>query len=110
MSIATKEQESLSFTEEVVEKDKAHFVHPWQIFDTFHEDGALPIARGEGCYIWDTDGNKYFDAVGGLWCNNVGLGNEEIAEAIAEQARTLSYANTFVDMTNVPAAELSGCT
>ena len=66
-----------------------------------------PVARGEGCYIWDTDGNKYFDAVGGLWCNNVGLGNEEIADAIAEQARTLSYANTFVDMTNVPAAELS---
>ncbi|MEL7186016.1 MAG: aminotransferase [Pseudomonadota bacterium] len=107
MSTATGQKPSQAYTDAIIEKDKDHFVHPWQIFDTFRDDGALPIERGEGCYIWDTDGNKYFDAVGGLWCNNIGLGNAEIADAIAEQARKLSYANTFVDMTNVPAAELS---
>ena len=94
-------------TQEIVEKDKAHFTHPWQIFDTFPEAGALPIARGEGCHIWDTDGNRYFDAVGGLWCNNIGLGRKEMADAIARQAYELAYASGFVDITNPAAAELA---
>ena len=97
----------ISHTTDLVQKDKDHFVHPWQIFDVFKHDGALPIERGEGCRIWDTDGNEYFDAVGGLWCNNIGLGRKEMADAIAEQAQKLSYANTFVDMTNAPAALLA---
>ncbi len=94
-------------TRALVNKDKQHFLHPWQIFDVFSEDGALPIDRGEGCRIWDTDGNEYFDAVGGLWCNNIGLGRREMADAIAEQAYRLSFASTFVDLTNAPAAELA---
>jgi adenosylmethionine-8-amino-7-oxononanoate aminotransferase len=98
---------SSSYTEQIVQKDKNHFVHPWQVFDSFSEDGALPIASGDDCRIWDTDGNEYFDAVGGLWCNNIGLGRQEMADAIAEQASRLSYASTFVDMTNAPAAELA---
>ena len=93
-------------TKEIQQKDKDHFLHPWQIFDQFREDGALPMARGEGCHIWDADGNKYFDAVGGLWCNNIGLGRKDMAEAIAEQAYQLSFASTFVDITNAPAALL----
>jgi adenosylmethionine-8-amino-7-oxononanoate aminotransferase len=93
-------------TQEIQQIDKDHFVHPWQIFDLFRKDGALPMARGEGCYIWDTDGNKYFDAVGGLWCNNIGLGRKDMAEAIAEQAYQLSYASAFTDITNAPAALL----
>jgi adenosylmethionine-8-amino-7-oxononanoate aminotransferase len=96
-----------SYTSDLVQKDKDHFVHPWQVFDVFKHDGALPIDRGEGCRVWDTDGNEYFDAVGGLWCNNIGLGRKEMADAIAEQALKLSYANTFTDMTNAPAAELA---
>ena len=49
-------------TADIVAKDKAHFTHPWQIFDTFSVDGAQPIQRGEGCYIGDTDGKPLRDA------------------------------------------------
>ena len=91
-------------TQQIVDLDQAHFTHPWQIFDTFSVEGALPIARGEGCYVWDTDGNRYFDAVGGLWCNNIGLGRKDLAEEIGRQAYELSFASTFVDITNAPAA------
>ncbi len=94
-------------TKEINEKDKAHFLHPWQIFDSFKEEGALAIAKGDGCYIFDTDGKRYFDAVGGLWCNNIGMGRKEMADAIAEQALKMSYASPFVDMSNVPAVELA---
>ena len=107
MPTAERSSESSTYTDEIVRKDKDHFLHPWQIFDVFKEDGALPIDRGEGCRIWDTDGNEYFDAVGGLWCNNIGLGNKEIAQTIGEQAARMSFASTFVDMTNAPAAELA---
>lgn len=94
-------------TKEINQIDKQHHLHPWQIFDVFRDEGALPIARGEGCYIYDTDGKRYFDAVGGLWCNNIGLGRKEMADAIAKQAYEMSYASPFVDLTNVPAAKLA---
>lgn len=87
--------------------DRAHALHPWTHFDSFARDGALVIDRGQGCVLWDTDGREYLDAVGGLWCTNIGLGRREMADAIAAQAEKLAFSNTFVDMTNGPAALLS---
>ena len=88
-------------------QDRAHFMHPWTMFDSFREEGSLVIAEGHGVYVTDSDGKRYLDGVGGLWCTNIGLGREEMAEAIADQVRHLAYANPFVDMTNAPAAELA---
>ena len=89
------------------QKDKDHQLHPWQHFDSFKEEGALLIAEGDGCYVYDTNGKRYLDAMGGLWCNNIGMGRNEMAEAIAEQVRRMSYTSPFVDMGNLPAAELA---
>ncbi|MDB3967560.1 aspartate aminotransferase family protein, partial [Porticoccaceae bacterium] len=50
-------------TAAISETDRAHFLHPWQIFDAIAEEGALPIAAAEGAYIYDSDGNRYLDAV-----------------------------------------------
>jgi adenosylmethionine-8-amino-7-oxononanoate aminotransferase len=94
-------------TQQLVEKDKAHFTHPWTVWDVYNTEGALPIAKAEGAYIYDTDGNRYLDAVGGLWCNNIGTGRDEMAEAIAEQVKMMSYSSPFVDLTNVPATLLA---
>ena len=94
-------------TSETWAKDRAHLLHPWTHFDSFRKEGALAIARGEGCYVYDTDGKKYLDAVGGLWCNNIGLGRPEMVEAIAAQVERLPYSNPFGDMTSVPAADLA---
>ncbi len=65
------------------------------------------MAEAEGAYLRDIDGKQYFDAVGGMWCTNIGLGRDEMVEAIAEQAKKLAYANPFTDMSNEPAAMLS---
>ncbi|MEN1679588.1 MAG: aminotransferase [Planctomycetota bacterium] len=94
-------------TSDVWTKDRDHVLHPWTHFDSFREEGSLPIAGGEGCTIFDTDGKEYVDAVGGLWCNNIGLGRREMADAISDQVMKLAYANPFCDMTTVPAAELA---
>ncbi len=65
------------------------------------------MKSGQGCYVSDENGKRYFDAVGGMWCTNIGLGREEMADAIAQQVRELAFANPFVDMTNEPASKLA---
>ncbi len=94
-------------TTDIVERDRRHVFHPYEVFDTKMADDVLPISRGAGAQLVDSDGNEYIDAVGGMWCTNIGLGRDEMADAIAHQVRELAYANPFVDMTNEPAGLLA---
>ncbi len=52
----------------------------------------LMIAEGRGSTVIDTDGKEYIDAMAGLWCVNVGYGQERLIEAAANQMRRLAYA------------------
>ena len=67
----------------------------------------LVLTRGEGCRVWDVDGNEYLDGTAGLWFANVGHGREEIAEAVATQLSTLAAHHVFGDHANEPALELA---
>lgn len=87
--------------------DQRHNLHPWTHFDSLEKEGAMVVAKGDDCRLTDANGKTYLDAVGGMWCTNIGLGREEMAEAIATQVKELAYASTFVDMTNGPAALLA---
>ena len=69
------ENKSASKTD-VWDKDRQHLMHPYQHFASFNEEGSLVIKEGQGCYITDDNGKRYFDAVGGMWCTNIGLGRE----------------------------------
>ncbi len=89
------------------EMDRAHSLHPWTNFGPFEREGSLVISRGEGVWLWDSQGRRYLDSVGGMWCTNIGLGRPEMARAIADQAERLAFANYFVDVTNDPAAQLA---
>ncbi len=91
----------------LVQADQRHLLHPWQHFESFEKEGALLIEKGDGAFIEDVNGKRYLDAVGGLWCTNIGLGREEMAEAIAEQVKQLAYANPFADMGAVRSTELA---
>ena len=91
---------------DLVAADKAHYMHGYHVFDEHREQGSLNIVAGEGAYIYDTHGNRFLDAVGGMWCTNIGLGREEMALAIADQVRKLAYANPFCDMANNVAIDL----
>src|SRR5678815_1459729 len=51
------------------------------------------IDRGEGCWLYDADGNAFLDACGGAFVANLGHGVAEIADAMAAQARRLAYVN-----------------
>jgi adenosylmethionine-8-amino-7-oxononanoate aminotransferase len=68
---------------------------------------ALLIARGDGVYVWDVEGRRYFDAMSGLWCVNVGHRRPEVIQAITEQLGQLEYHNSFNDMTHPRAIQLA---
>jgi adenosylmethionine-8-amino-7-oxononanoate aminotransferase len=68
--------------------------HLWMHFTRMgaYEDADVPvIAKGEGCYVWDTQGNRYLDGLSALFCVNVGHGRAEIGEAMAAQAAELGF-------------------
>jgi putrescine---pyruvate transaminase len=67
----------------------------------------LVLVRGEGCRLWADDGTEYLDATAGLWFAAVGHGRQEIADAVAEQLRTLAAYHVFGDYANEPAIELA---
>ena len=94
-------------TEELRRKDRDHYIHPWTDFSTFKEEGSMVIAESSGCYVFDSDGNRFLDGIGGLWCVNIGYGNEEMAQAIADQARRMPYYSSFGHLTTPPSAELA---
>jgi adenosylmethionine-8-amino-7-oxononanoate aminotransferase len=92
--------------------------HLWMHFtrmSTFASKPAPIIERGEGAYIWDTNGRKYLDGLSGLFCVQVGHGRAELAGAAAAQARKLaffpiwSYAHpTAIELADRLAAEAPG--
>ncbi len=87
--------------------DSAHFLHPFTDFKDLSAKGARVMTRGEGIYVWDSEGVKVLDAMSGLWCVNVGYGRRELADAAHHQMMTLPYYNSFFQTTNVPAVTLA---
>src|SRR5262249_26176272 len=93
--------------EAVRRQDLDHHFHPFTDFSTFKDTGSLILAEAKGAYVFDSDGRSYVDGIGGLWCVNIGYGRDEMADAIAEQARRMVYYSSFGHHTSVPAAELA---
>jgi len=53
------------------------------------------LARGEGSYVWDADGNRYLDLLGGIAVTALGHAHPGWVQAIASQAATLAQASNF---------------
>jgi putrescine---pyruvate transaminase len=67
----------------------------------------LVLVRGEGVHLWDDAGNRYLDGCASLWYCQVGHGRREIADAVAEQLRTLEAWSIFGETATPPALELA---
>ncbi|MBB1075341.1 aspartate aminotransferase family protein [Rhodoferax sp. 4810] len=94
-------------TQEIQALDSAHFIHPFTDHGDLATRGARVITRSEGVYVWDSEGEKLFDAMSGLWCVNVGYGRQALAQAAYDQMMTLPFYNSFFQTTNVPAVKLA---
>jgi putrescine aminotransferase len=87
--------------------DSAHYLHPFTDHGALRERGARVMVRGDGIYLWDSDGHRVIDGMSGLWCVNVGYGRASMTAAVARQMDTLPFYNSFFNTTNVPALMLA---
>ena len=69
--------------------------------------GAAPnkMVSAKGCFITDQNGNRFLDAIAGLWCVNVGYGRTEIADVARQQMIDLNYLAPI--MSSEPVIELA---
>ena len=88
--------------------DAAHHIHPFTDPQRMAgRGGTRVIVRGEGVWLWDSDGNRILDGLAGLWCVALGYGRRELAEVAEHQIRTLSYYSSFLDTTTPATIELA---
>ena len=94
-------------TPDLKQRDSAHYLHPFTDTKDLSVTGARIITRGQGVYIWDSEGNKILDGMSGLWCVNVGYGRQQLVDAAAKQMTELPYYNSFFNTSVIPAIELA---
>ena len=87
--------------------DALHHLHPFTTHSSLRSGGARVIVRGEGPYIYDSEGKRVLDGMSGLWTTAVGYGREELAKAAYDQMLELPFYNTFFRTTHPPVVELS---
>jgi L-2,4-diaminobutyrate transaminase len=89
--------------------DRATLLHPFTELKPFAAgEGSQPCITtgGEGIRIRDQHGHELIDAFAGIYCNLIGYGRREIADAMHEQALKLAYYPSFRGYSNEPAIRL----
>ena len=89
--------------------DRATLIHPFTELKAFSEGQAGEpriITGGQGIRIRDQNDRELIDAFAGIYCNLVGYGRREIADAMHEQALKLAYYHSFRGHSNEPAIRL----
>ena len=92
---------------DLADLDEQSYLHPFTSVTESRRTKPWMIEGGSGIHITDARGQTCIDATSGLICVNVGYGREEVARAIYDQARKLSYFHTFWGTGNEPAARLA---
>jgi acetylornithine aminotransferase len=87
-----------------------HTGHEWieryqgALMNTFGTPQRV-LVRGEGAYVWDVDGNRYLDLLGGIAVNTLGHAHPAILAAVTHQLSTLGHVSNF--FTSTPQIELA---
>src|SRR4029450_6613914 len=89
------------------ELDARHHVHPFSDQAALAAKGVRIITKADGCWLWDSEGNRLLDGMAGLWCVNVGYGRAELVEAARRQMSTLPFYNTFFQCSTPAPIELA---
>ncbi|GIX05947.1 MAG: acetylornithine aminotransferase [Candidatus Poribacteria bacterium] len=65
------------------------------LINTYGTARSLALVKGEGVYVWDADGKRYLDFLGGIAVNALGHCHPAVVRAITEQARTLIHCSNL---------------
>mgnify|MGYP002624587148 CR=1 FL=1 len=90
----------------LAEKDLEYIWHPCSQMKDYEELSPIVIERGEGVYLYDTEGKKYIDVISSWWCNLLGHCNPAISMALKEQADRLEHV-IFANFTHEQAIRLA---
>ncbi len=78
--------------DEIVQGDKDYLWHHIQQHKIYETSEPMILVEGDGLIVKDIRGREYLDATsGGVWSVNVGYGRDSIAEAVADQLKTMPY-------------------
>ncbi len=100
-------------TTQLREWDKRHVWHPFTQMQDWDRDDQIVIEKGEGCWLVDTDGNRYLDGVASMWTNVHGHCRKELNEAIKAQVDRLEHSTLLglaSEQSIILAARLAGIT
>ena len=86
--------------------DKRYLWHPFTQMQDWLTAEPVIIARGEGCYLIDVDGNRYIDGVASMWTNVHGHNHPELNIALKTQVDKVAH-STLLGYSNIPAIELA---
>lgn len=93
-------------TREWIEADRVHAWHPFTDQAEWESGNPLVLVKGEGVWLFDSEGNRYLDANSSIWTNIHGHSHPEIVSAIQKQAAELSH-SSYLGFANAPASELA---
>jgi adenosylmethionine-8-amino-7-oxononanoate aminotransferase len=92
---------------ELAALDRAHLVHPVSAWRQHEARGPLLLTGARGAWLTDGQGHELLDAFAGLWCVNVGYGQESVVQAATAQLRQLPYATGYFGFASEPAIRLA---
>ena len=92
---------------ELAALDRAHLVHPVAAWRQHEARGPLLLTGARGAWLTDGQGHELLDAFAGLWCVNVGYGQESVVQAATAQLRQLPYATGYFGFASEPAIRLA---
>src|SRR5947199_1961345 len=99
--------ENATTTANLQELAKRHLWLHYARMGAYDQGAPVPVlVRGEGCYVWDEAGNRYFDGLSALFCVNIGHGRADIAQAGADHAKELGFFTNW-SYAHPPAIELA---
>ncbi len=91
----------------LLEMDQNHLFHPVLSPKVHKAHGALMLESAKGVYITDIDGNELLDGFSGLWCVNVGYGQQSVIDTAIKQLHKLPYATGYFHFTCEPTVQLA---
>ncbi len=89
------------------QRESGSFFHTFSDLPSLSEDGPVVVERGEGAYIVDTGGRRYFEGNSGLWNMTLGFSERRLADVAARQYAELPGYHTFFGRNSKPSIALA---
>lgn len=75
----------------LIEKDKEYVWHPFTQMKEYEKIDPVIMTKGKGVYLYDSEGNKYLDAISSWWVNTLGHSNTRLNKALYNQSKKLEH-------------------